>query len=64
MISWRLRVIAPMEEELHQKLPASLLGPCACSQVRRLARKLSAHYDAILSPEGHHHHAVLAHREH
>jgi DNA-binding MarR family transcriptional regulator len=52
VISWRLRVIAPMEEELHRKLPASLLGPCACSQVRRLARKLSAHYDAILSPEG------------
>jgi DNA-binding MarR family transcriptional regulator len=52
VISCRLRVIAPMEEELHQRLHSPLLGPCACSQVRRLARKLSAHYDSILSPEG------------
>jgi DNA-binding MarR family transcriptional regulator len=52
MISCRLRVIAPMEEELYQRLHSPLLGPCACSQVRRLARKLSAHYDSILSPEG------------
>jgi DNA-binding MarR family transcriptional regulator len=41
-----------MEQELHQRLRSPLLGPCACSQVRRLARKLSAHYDSILSPEG------------
>jgi DNA-binding MarR family transcriptional regulator len=41
-----------MEEETHQRLRTPLLGPCACSQVRRLARKLSAHYDRILSPEG------------
>jgi DNA-binding MarR family transcriptional regulator len=52
MISCLLRVIAPMEENLHQRLHSPLLGPCACSQVRRLARKLSAHYDSILSPEG------------
>jgi DNA-binding MarR family transcriptional regulator len=52
VISCRLRVFAPMEEELHQRLHSPLLGPCACSQVRRLARKLSAHYDSILSPEG------------
>jgi DNA-binding MarR family transcriptional regulator len=52
MISCRLRVIAPMEEELYQRLHSPLMGPCACSQVRRLARKLSAHYDSILSPEG------------
>ena len=52
VISWRLRVIAPMEEELHQRLHSPLLGPCACSQVRRLARKLSAHYDSVLSAEG------------
>jgi DNA-binding MarR family transcriptional regulator len=41
-----------MEEEIHRRLQTPLLGPCACSQVRRLARKLSAHYDTILSPEG------------
>jgi DNA-binding MarR family transcriptional regulator len=29
----------------------SVLGPCLCSQVRRLARKLSAHYDTLLAPE-------------
>jgi DNA-binding MarR family transcriptional regulator len=52
VIGCQLRVFAPMEEEFHQILPTSLLGPCACSQVRRVARKLSAHYDAILSPEG------------
>ncbi len=41
-----------MEEDLRRRLHTPLLGPCACSQVRRLARKLSAHYDTILSPEG------------
>jgi len=33
-------------------LPAPKLGPCACAQVRRLARKLSSLYDALLSPAG------------
>ena len=28
------------------------LGPCVCSQVRRLSRKLSSLYDTLLSPEG------------
>ena len=32
-------------------LLAPTLGPCACSQVRRFARKLSSLYDALLSPE-------------
>ena len=32
-------------------LLAPTLGPCACSQVRRLARKLSSLYDTLLSPE-------------
>jgi DNA-binding MarR family transcriptional regulator len=41
-----------MEEDIHPRLHTPLLGPCACSQVRRLARKLSAHYDTILAPEG------------
>jgi DNA-binding MarR family transcriptional regulator len=40
-----------MQEEVHKRLPASKLGPCACSQVRRLGRKLSSLYDARLSPE-------------
>jgi DNA-binding MarR family transcriptional regulator len=45
------RVITPMREKLDQRLTAPDLGPCVCSQVRRLARKLSAVYDAKLSPE-------------
>jgi DNA-binding MarR family transcriptional regulator len=40
-----------MQEEIHKRLHASKLGPCACSQVRRLARKLSSLYDTRLSPE-------------
>jgi len=40
-----------MQEEIHKRLPAPELGPCACSQVRRLARKLSSLYDTLLSPE-------------
>src|ERR1700732_1302497 len=35
-----------------RELYAPKLGPCACSQVRRLARKLSSLYDTLLSPEG------------
>lgn len=31
--------------------PAPELGPCVCSQVRRIARKLSSLYDTVLSPE-------------
>jgi DNA-binding MarR family transcriptional regulator len=41
-----------MQEEIHKRLRAPELGPCACSQVRRLARKLSSLYDTLLSPEG------------
>src|SRR5260221_1402089 len=40
-----------MQEEIHKRLHAPELGPCACSQVRRLARKLSSLYDTLLSPE-------------
>jgi DNA-binding MarR family transcriptional regulator len=40
-----------MQEEIHKRLHASKLGPCACSQVRRLGRKLSCLYDTLLSPE-------------
>ena len=40
-----------MQEEIYKRLLAPTLGPCACSQVRRLARKLSSLYDALLSPE-------------
>ena len=31
-----------MQEDLHKRLRAPELGPCVCSQVRRLARKLSS----------------------
>jgi DNA-binding MarR family transcriptional regulator len=40
-----------MREDIQQKLHAPELGPCACSQVRKLARKLSSWYDAALAPE-------------
>ena len=40
-----------MQEELYKRLHAPELGPCVCSQVRRLARKLSSLYDTLLSPE-------------
>jgi DNA-binding MarR family transcriptional regulator len=40
-----------MQEELYKRLHAPELGPCVCSQVRRLARKLSSLYDTFLSPE-------------
>ena len=40
-----------MQEELYKRLHASELGPCVCSQVRRLARKLSSLYDTLLSLE-------------
>src|SRR5258706_3686923 len=40
-----------MQEEIYKRLHAPELGPCACSQVRRLARKLSSLYDTLLSPE-------------
>ena len=41
-----------MQQEILKRLHAPDLGPCACSQVRRLARKLSSLYDTLLSPEG------------
>jgi DNA-binding MarR family transcriptional regulator len=31
--------------------PAPESGPCVCSQVRRISRKLSSLYDTVLSPE-------------
>jgi DNA-binding MarR family transcriptional regulator len=40
-----------MQEELLKRLHTPKLGPCACAQVRRLARKLSSLYDHLLSPE-------------
>ena len=44
-------VITPMPEIIHHPLPAQELGPCLCSQVRRIARRLSSLYDAALSCE-------------
>ena len=40
-----------MQEDFPQRLQAPKIGPCVCSQVRKLARKLSSLYDAILAPE-------------
>src|ERR1700738_5724736 len=38
-----------MQEEIRKRLHAPELGPCVCSQVRRLARKLSSLYDGALA---------------
>jgi DNA-binding MarR family transcriptional regulator len=38
------------EVHLH-RLQTADLSPCVCAQVRRIARKLSSIYDAVLSPE-------------
>jgi DNA-binding MarR family transcriptional regulator len=40
-----------MQEEIYKRLHTPKLGHCACSQVRRLSRKLSFLYDTLLSPE-------------
>jgi DNA-binding transcriptional ArsR family regulator len=40
-----------MQEEVLKRLHTPKLGPCACAQVRSLARKLSSLYDTLLSPE-------------
>jgi DNA-binding MarR family transcriptional regulator len=40
-----------MQEQIYKRWHVPELGPCACSQVRRLARKLSSLYDTLLSPE-------------
>jgi len=40
-----------MPDEILKRLHPPKLGPCACSQVRRLSRKLSSLYDTLLSPE-------------
>lgn len=39
-----------MQANFHTRLHAPELGPCACSQVRRIARKLSSLYDTVLAP--------------
>lgn len=39
-----------MQECFHQELSAPELGPCVCAQVRRISRKLSSFYDAVLLP--------------
>jgi DNA-binding MarR family transcriptional regulator len=40
-----------MQEEVLKRLHTPKLGPCACTQVRRLSRKLSSLYDNLLAPE-------------
>src|ERR1700744_4859652 len=40
-----------MNETVHPPAQLPELGPCLCSQVRRIARKLSSLYDTILAPE-------------
>jgi len=40
-----------MQEIIHHSLTGPELGPCVCSQVRRIARKISSFYDAALASE-------------
>jgi DNA-binding MarR family transcriptional regulator len=40
-----------MRQDFPENLLRPELGPCLCSHVRRLARKISSFYDAILAPE-------------
>jgi DNA-binding MarR family transcriptional regulator len=47
----KLSVVTPIPEKIHQRSNTPELGPCVCSQVRRIARKLSSLYDAALSLE-------------
>src|SRR6266446_10286344 len=52
MLRLQIRVyLHLMPEEILKRLHPPKLGPCACSQVRRLSRKLSSLYDTLLSPE-------------
>jgi hypothetical protein len=44
-------VYTPNARRSSEKITYPKLGPCACAQVRRLARKLSSLYDNLLSPE-------------
>src|ERR1700748_1961374 len=45
------REIRPMQEITDHSLTDPELGPCVCSQVRRIARKISSLYDAALASE-------------
>ena len=47
-----MRVIARMSKQADLPSYSSEYGPCACSQLRRTARKLSALYDQTLAPAG------------
>jgi DNA-binding MarR family transcriptional regulator len=40
-----------MQQQFQKRLLAPESGSCVCSQVRKLARKLSSFYDSILAPE-------------
>jgi DNA-binding MarR family transcriptional regulator len=47
-----MRVITRMSEHNPSRLDTSEFGACACTQVRRTARKVSLFYDAVLSAAG------------
>ena len=38
------------DEVINDRLPPSKLGSCACTDVRRVARKITALYDSALAP--------------
>ena len=38
------------DADIQNRLQRAKLGPCACSEVRRVARKLTSLYDAALAP--------------
>jgi DNA-binding MarR family transcriptional regulator len=37
---------------MHASFPASSLGPCSCSQIRRTSRRISSLYDEVLASSG------------
>jgi DNA-binding MarR family transcriptional regulator len=47
-----MRVITRMSKQKDQWLSPSESGPCACTQLRRTARKVTALYDRALEPAG------------
>ncbi len=39
------------DADIQERLRGTKLGPCACAEVRRIARKLTSLYDMALAPE-------------
>ena len=40
------------DADIQNRLQRAMLGPCACTELRRIARKLTSLYDAAMVPAG------------